>query len=155
MQTLADTTKRCPRCNEVKGLFAFTIPQTGKRAGMPVSQCKTCRAETARQANAGDETLYRRVQWPSKLRTKYGIEPEEYYAMLEAQGGGCALCKASTPSDRHYKRRGKAEMFHVDHCHATGRVRGLLCHLCNRALGLIRDNADLADRMSAYLRKGE
>ena len=155
MESLASAIKRCPRCNEAKDVSAFTLRLSGPRAGQPVAWCKTCTAESAREANANDGTLYRRVQWPSKLRTKYGIEPADYFAMLTAQDGGCAICKAKTPSDRHYARRGKAEMFHVDHDHATGRVRGLLCHLCNRALGLIRDNADLADRMSAYLRKGE
>ena len=144
----------CPRCETTKALSAFTIRKSGPRAGQAVAHCKQCSAAKARDANAADDTLYRRVQWPSKLRRQYGIEPEDYYAMLSAQGGGCATCGVTVPSERHYSRRGKPEMFHVDHCHTTGRVRGLLCHLCNRALGLIRDNQATAEKMSAYLRKG-
>lgn len=53
-----------------------------------------------------------------------GISDADYAALLEAQGGHCALCP-STP---------KARRLHVDHDHASGRVRGLLCHRCNRAL---------------------
>jgi hypothetical protein len=53
-----------------------------------------------------------------------GVTDEQYEAMLERQGGGCAICGA-TPKTRR---------LHVDHEHRTGRVRGLLCHRCNRAL---------------------
>lgn len=53
-----------------------------------------------------------------------GVTDEEYAAMLERQGGGCAICGA-TPKTRR---------LHVDHDHRTGGVRGLLCHRCNRAL---------------------
>jgi Recombination endonuclease VII len=53
-----------------------------------------------------------------------GVTDLEYAAILAAQGGHCALC-LSTPKSRR---------LHVDHNHATGEVRGLLCHRCNRAL---------------------
>ena len=53
-----------------------------------------------------------------------GVDDAEYARLLEAQGGGCAIC-GSKPKTRR---------LHVDHDHATGRVRGLLCHRCNRAL---------------------
>lgn len=53
-----------------------------------------------------------------------GITDADYAAMLAAQGGHCAICP-STPKTRR---------LHVDHDHATGAVRGLLCHRCNRAL---------------------
>ena len=53
-----------------------------------------------------------------------GITDAAYEALLEQQGGHCAICSA-TPKTRR---------LHVDHDHATGKVRGLLCHRCNRAL---------------------
>jgi hypothetical protein len=53
-----------------------------------------------------------------------GVTDEEYARLLAAQGGHCALCP-NTPKTRR---------LHVDHDHATGKVRGLLCHRCNRAL---------------------
>lgn len=61
------------------------------------------------------------------LRRKYGLTPEQYDAMLAAQGGHCAICPATEPG-------GAGKMFHVDHDHRTGRVRGLLCHACNTVL---------------------
>jgi hypothetical protein len=60
------------------------------------------------------------------LRRRYGIGQAEVDAMIEAQGGLCAACKTDKPK-------------HVDHDHKTGRVRGVLCFLCNQALGNVRD----------------
>lgn len=85
----------------------------------------------------------RRYQRSAKLRHKYGIGIEEFEAMLEAQGGACAVC-GSHPDGRDLC---------VDHDHVTGQVRGLLCDLCNRMLGQAGDNPDLLDRGAAYLRQ--
>jgi Recombination endonuclease VII len=75
-----------------------------------------------------------------------GITVETYLEMLRAQNGACAICGRETVGTR-YK-------WHIDHCHETGRVRGLLCHHCNAALGHVRDNTDVLSRMIVYL-KGE
>jgi Recombination endonuclease VII len=60
---------------------------------------------------------------PTRARA-LGVTDEEYARLLAAQGGHCALC----PNEPKTRR------LHVDHDHATGRVRGLLCHRCNRNL---------------------
>lgn len=78
------------------------------------------------------------------LRAKYGIEPEDYERMLVKQGGGCAVCGA-TEADQLSRR------LHVDHDHATGRVRGLLCGPCNHAIGKAGDDPERLRRMAAYL----
>lgn len=64
-----------------------------------------------------------------KLREFYGITVEEYDALLSKQDGRCAICRS-----RDAGGRGR---FHVDHDHATGMVRGLLCHGCNTRLPII------------------
>jgi len=62
---------------------------------------------------------------PKPTRAKQlGVSDDEYARLLEAQGGGCAICGAKP----------KTRRLHVDHDHKTGKVRGLLCHRCNRAL---------------------
>src|SRR6185369_3832400 len=77
----------------------------------------------------------------SSIKHNYGILPEHYQAMLEYQGGVCAIC-----------RNAPTEHLCVDHCHDTGRIRGLLCRKCNTGLGCYEDDAELMDMAIKYLR---
>ena len=86
----------------------------------------------------------------AELRRLYGITFDQYEAMYEAQSGGCALC--CTPlllAGGASQELG--DIAHVDHCHTTGKVRGLLCHKCNRGLGLFQDNKETLMRAIDYL----
>ena len=76
------------------------------------------------------------------LKRKFGITPETYNEMLEAQGGVCAIC-GRPPRDNI--------SLHVDHEHGTGRVRGLLCFRCNNALGDFDDDPVLLRQAIEYL----
>lgn len=75
------------------------------------------------------------------LKNLYGITLEQWDRMLIRQGGLCAICEKPTPD------------LHVDHCHDSGNVRALLCHKCNRGLGLFEDDADLLRAAARYLVK--
>jgi Recombination endonuclease VII len=77
----------------------------------------------------------------SHLKARYGISLQRYNEILLAQGGACATCK------RVVKK------FHTDHCHLTGAVRGILCPSCNRALGMINENAGTARALAEYLER--
>lgn len=79
----------------------------------------------------------------SYLRRTYGISLADYDALFAAQGGGCAVC-GDAP-----------EPLHVDHCHRTGKVRGLLCSPCNKALGHLNDNPKLLRRAAEYVEKNQ
>ena len=81
------------------------------------------------------------------MRQNYGLEYHEYLSMVEEHKGVCAICGAQPPVGQHKKR------LNIDHCHKTGAVRGLLCDLCNRALGLMRDDVTLLDKAINYLNK--
>lgn len=70
----------------------------------------------------------------------YGLTPAQHRAMIEKQRGMCAICE--NIMDAH----------HVDHCHDTGKVRGLLCGQCNQALGLFKDNQRSLARAIDYLK---
>ncbi len=76
-----------------------------------------------------------------KQRKTYGLTTEQWYAMLSAQGGTCAIC-GQPP---------KRKQLCVDHCHETGRIRSLLCHSCNGGLGYFKDKPELLARAIAYL----
>lgn len=83
----------------------------------------------------------RRGAW--NLKYIHGITLEDYDMMLLTQNMRCAICGTDTP-----KGRGR---FHVDHNHDTGTIRGLLCHECNTALGLLKDSPATLARAIEYL----
>ncbi|MBB4235016.1 endonuclease VII domain-containing protein [Rhizobium esperanzae] len=85
----------------------------------------------------------RRRTYSNQLRKNYGITIEDFDDMYDAQGGKCRICETTKP-----KGRGG---FHVDHCHATGAIRGLLCTSCNMMLGLVEDSVDRLNSAIAYL----
>lgn len=78
----------------------------------------------------------------SALKRTYGITLEQRDRMIAAQGFACAICA---------KALGDGRKAHVDHCHTTGRVRGMLCGKCNSGLGMFNDNVDLMMTAATYL----
>ena len=110
--------RACTRCPEPRTEFDFH-KQKGGRNGLH-SWCKVCvyAARKARGTRAGKRS------W--QLQTRYRLTPEKVDAMRVAQGGMCAICRL--PMVREC----------IDHDHATGKVRGLLCHGCNIKLGAIK-----------------
>jgi hypothetical protein len=80
-----------------------------------------------------------------KTALKYGITDVDYKRMLEEQNGVCAICQ-----EFHGGRSGRLD---IDHCHVTGKVRGLLCHKCNRALGLLKERIENLQGAIAYLER--
>lgn len=82
-----------------------------------------------------------------KLQKAYGIGYQEYLTMLEIQNGACAICGTTDTGNR--------KAFHVDHCHKTGKVRGLLCGNCNSGIGNLRDDVQLLKRAIQYLESAE
>jgi len=76
------------------------------------------------------------------LLKRYGITIEEKWAMIESQGNSCAICKEP------FK---KTRFTHVDHCHSTGKIRGILCHACNTSLGGFKDSPKLLQRAIHYI----
>lgn len=81
----------------------------------------------------------------SNMKRLYGMTPEDYDIMLERQNGECAICGVKSNGPRR---------FAIDHCHVTGRVRGLLCDACNGSLGQMNDDPRLFRRAADYLEKG-
>lgn len=78
----------------------------------------------------------------------YGITERDYRVMLEEQNHKCYLCGSE---GFLIGKNNHSEKLAVDHCHATGKVRKLLCHNCNRALGLMKDNPVLLRLAADYV----
>jgi hypothetical protein len=98
--------------------------------------------ESERRRREANPEKHRAKVAQSSLKRLYGLTPQDVEAMSTRQGGLCAICALPFPDT---KRR------HVDHCHTTGRVRGLLCSSCNLALGKFRDDPALLRRAAEYL----
>lgn len=77
----------------------------------------------------------------STLKRKYGLTVDDYNKLLESQGGVCQVCK-NPPTNRRLA---------VDHCHTTGKIRGLLCQACNVSIGKMRESPDLIRRLANYV----
>ena len=80
------------------------------------------------------------------LKHWFGITPEDYERMLGDQRGLCAIC------ERHYSNF--KNRLAVDHCHHTGKIRGLLCASCNSGLGKLQDDVDYLESAILYLKRG-
>lgn len=87
----------------------------------------------------------RNIQKNCTLKRYYGITLEEYDLLLEKQGYKCAICGIDKAEN--------VKSFAVDHCHKTGKVRGLLCHKCNIGLGHFDDSSNLLIKAVSYLTK--
>lgn len=84
------------------------------------------------------------------LKRNYGISLSCYQGMLKSQDYKCKICNQEgfLMADHH-----KMKLV-VDHCHKHGHVRGLLCHNCNRALGLLQDSVEVTTKAVEYLKEG-
>ena len=138
-------------CNFCKTAYPITEFTFDKRRGRHGTRCRLCRntkAKDWRARNAEREKeRYKkdvdRTRW-RHIERKYGITKERYQELLAKQDGKCAIC-GDAPG-RRYRHQ-----LHVDHCHKTGRVRGLLCRGCNHMLGVVRDDKNVLIRAVAYL----
>lgn len=96
------------------------------------------------------EEFYR-MQSSQALMRKYGITLATYEIMFEQQNGLCNIC--GEPNKSTSKKTGEIKRMAVDHNHDTGKVRALLCHHCNTALGNFKDSKDILLKAIEYLDK--
>ena len=100
--------------------------------------CQACYIKWYREQNVFDLKEKAKAK---HLKSKYGLTPEAKREMLRTQGGVCAICK-KTPAS--------ANATHVDHDHKTGRIRGILCNVCNWYLGKIDADPAILERINTY-----
>lgn len=131
--------KTCSGCGECKPRDQFGLR---KEEGYSRSKCKACERAAALAWRAANPYRVAENNRRASLRRWYGLDEERYGALLSAQGGVCAICRGTN-------RAGK-RLF-VDHCSSSGVIRGLLCNLCNMAIGALRHDADTIKRAALYV----
>ena len=134
--------KKCTKCGEVKPLDSFSTEKRAKDGRR--SACKTCLNISASKYYKDKDYVYSAEYRRRKTLACYGITPEDFNDMLEEQDNRCKICNIE---ERH-AAKGR---FHVDHCHDTGKVRGLLCSKCNQGLGMFNDNSQFLREAATYL----
>ena len=82
-----------------------------------------------------------------RMEKAYGMTLEEYEGLVKSHAGKCAICGG----EGFELVPGQKSLIVIDHCHATGKVRGLLCHNCNRGLGLFKDSVESLKSAIKYL----
>ncbi len=132
----------CKRCNlddKAKRYRANPGPAIARAKAWRANNKDREQATKAAYVAAGRK---RAVDRRYQLKRKYGMTLEQYDALLQEQGGGCAICERPQREDI---------ALHVDHEHGSARVRGLLCFRCNNALGDFDDDHDRLVRAASYL----
>lgn len=134
-------TRVCVKCKETKHNTSDYFPYRSLTTQTLKAICKIC--DNKRRAINYKNNLSREKN--TRLKNDFGITLVEYKLMFEKQNGQCAICFKPP------KRKNLA----VDHCHKSGKIRGLLCGNCNTALGKFSDNQNLLLNAIEYLKNNQ
>jgi hypothetical protein len=129
--------KTCSHCEEELPLDSFKKNKDGKLGRHSI--CKICCSNRDKMRYANGDT------YAVRLKKLYGLSVSEYEEMYNEAGGCCQVCGVK---ESELNRR-----LAVDHCHSTGKVRGLLCGKCNTALGQLDDDLNRISSLYSYLKE--
>lgn len=145
--------KICIHCKKEKPIESFGISNASKakdKSGILCEECRPILTEKEKTkyvtANwrANNLERARAIGYRTSIRKLYGLTQQEYEQMVAEHNNRCAICNVVQE---------QARGLHVDHCHKSGRVRGLLCHKCNKVLGNFQDDPSILERAIEYLQK--
>lgn len=128
----------CKSCWTIRQLSYDKIPQSERNRRRKIAVSKWSEEKRKKES---DRSYFKRIL------TEHGLTKEQYELMIKDQNNSCAICNT--------KESGGRGRWHVDHCHSSGKVRGLLCKSCNLFLGLAKDNINILTEAISYLRKEE
>lgn len=132
--------KICKSCKKLRQNKSFYISYTRKGTSILSSECKDCSKK--RTITYGKKNKDKR--YSATIKHLYGITKEDYEKLLKDQNNKCKICLGK---ETHKSKK----KFNIDHCHKTGKVRGLLCNRCNVGLGRFRDNINILKNAIEYL----
>lgn len=124
--------KTCIKCKDKKDIKEFELSYNKRHPQSRRRTCITCR----NKERCKYDTRYGNGLRNKTLKYYYNISLDDYIEIHNKQNGLCSICKKENTSGPHTKK------LVVDHCHKTGKVRGLLCDKCNRALGQFDDDIE-------------
>ena len=151
-------TKQCPKCIKSgvgpKAVSGFCKAK-GRADGLQ-AYCRECHNKNLRGTKYSSTKRRWKLKNPravgeSHLKRRYSMTAAQYEELFLAQVGECAICKGAIVSILSGKST-KSTAAHVDHCHSSGKIRGLLCSHCNTGLGRFRDDERIMLKAVRYLR---
>lgn len=137
------TCRQCKTSKPLTDFYADTYSPKFLR-----QPCKECHRANRRKSYADGPGSEQALGY--LLKKKYGLSLEQYNQMLTAQGNRCAVCRQPETVKSSY---GKPQRLSVDHDHATGKVRGLLCLRCNKLAGIVENNYNVIPLAKEYIRR--
>lgn len=139
--------KECRVCKISKELDEFPVHKKFKDGHNSVyKECKRVEANKFYSINSESILKKQKKHRRREILRQYKITEIDYAIMLVKQNGLCAICGEPPKKDK---------MLSVDHCHLTGKVRGLLCNRCNFILGLAHDQPSILQASLLYLKNNE
>ena len=125
------------------------LPERKERARIASKKYRSTKAFKEWRKKYRATNRYQEYRREKDYKNKFGISINEYKMINENQKGLCAICGKK----ESFICKGRLYNLAVDHNHQTGKIRGLLCHDCNQALGLFKDNVSSLKKSIQYLEK--
>ena len=149
---ISSLTKICTKCSEEKSLTEFNKKKDNK--DNLSNRCRTCTNKYGREyyKNNPEKQREKSKLWHKNnrertknniLKLKFGINLEEYRSILKKQNYCCNICGVN--------EKDLNQSLSVDHCHTTGKIRGLLCNICNVSLGGFKDSKKILQKAMDHL----
>lgn len=150
--------KKCKCCEIEKDISEFGNTRAKGRP-YKASICKSCKSKKKeiRMKNVNNRTesyikMKKKISMKAGLKKKYNLSLEDYNRMLKEQNNVCKICNKP---EIHLNINNEIQRLSVDHCHTTGKIRGLLCKKCNSMLGQAGDDIDILLAGIEYLKDSQ
>lgn len=134
--------KKCTKCGVEKPLSEYYKDKSHKD-GLAY-KCKPCANMAIATWKRNNPEQHKIHQKRRDLKSKYNISMEKFNELLLVQNNKCKICNTEFKTEKGT---------HIDHCHTTGNIRGLLCANCNVLLGMSKDSIDILKSAQIYLKK--
>jgi Recombination endonuclease VII len=138
--------KKCKVCNIVNPLSNFHKMKKNRDGRFNV--CKICHHKRTKKFRKDYPEKFATYRRNSTIKFRYNLTRDQYDELIKKQENRCSICGNSPNLEGPINQR----CLSIDHCHKTKKIRGLLCQLCNRGLGLFRERQDFLEKALQYLK---